>query len=305
MPLGKRQVPPYLSLREDDVTADPASGWMLEVAGRHSTVINSGSPIEGVDQLLAFSLARTFTFPDDLRGRIGLADSSRLSLIVRMLTGNGLYSRIIARKEVDTSVVRVAVTPDRAVLCKVLRIDTQLVLDSPGPSHSELAPRHPGSVVWALRWIARLEGGRSRLPIETVSFSADSRWSSQSRALAHVDVSIDPYVDFEDGICVYLNGDFPLFVEGVARDERAALALLWEAVIRRVIVSFLWSQTGIEDPFGPDSLGRQAERWCAGAFPGRSMDALKRMALEEPSLFEAHIQDWVGIAAELYAEPAP
>ena len=300
----RRAVPPYLTLGTEDVGLNPEVGWLLDDSAGDSIEVADGSVIPGWDQQRSFRLHRTFCFPSSLPERLGLSCDARLELLIRLRTAKGLFSTIVAREEIAAPEVTVSVSPDSSLLARTVHLECRLVLVRGSSAADALAAVEPGAILWSSRWSARLEGGRARLPLEAVCFSSDPRWRDHSRALLHVDVALDPGVDCEEGICVYLNSDFPSFVSAVESDDPVARALLWEAVIRRCIVASFSLDVGDANDMVEGTLGDQLQRWREGAFPGMSPDAVRSLALDDPSRFEACIQHWVAAASSLYQGPA-
>lgn len=302
MALRQGTIPPYLSLARGDVIQEPSDGWRLIPPSGDTSIIEDRSAIPGWDQNYRFQLTRSFRFPDDLLSTLHLPRDSRLELVVRMTTAGSSLATVVAREVLTTGRLDIAVSPDSATLSRAIHLESRLVLAEAGTRPPALAANEAGSVLWSSHWRARLEGGRARLPMETVAFSTDPRWSTYPRALFHVDVATDPSVDSEEGLCVYLNADFPAFVQAVESDDAVARTLLWEAVVRRCIAASLVLEVDDREALVPDSLGDHLRRWRDGVFPGHSAAAIRNILLDEPSRFEAAVQDWVAQAASLYAD---
>lgn len=298
----QRIVPPYIALSYREVVQEPAEGWLLSSSAGEESIINDRGWIPGWDQNFSFVLSRHFGFPSGLHERLMLSPAVRLFLVVKLRTANGLYSTTVSSQELDGSRLKVCVTPDSHALARDIQLEALLTLSDPDPAGSALAARVEGSILWSSTWRAKLEGGRSRLPMETVSFSGDPRWAGHGRALVHVELADDLALDCEEGLCVYLNADFPSFVRSVESDDSVARIIVWETVIRRAIISGLDIDVANEDSVVPDSLGDHLQRWSRGAFPGLSTAGIRKLLLDEPSRFEAAIQHWVGAGAAIFPD---
>jgi hypothetical protein len=140
--------------------------------------------------------------------------------------------------------------------------------------------------------------------MEALKFSEQYRGIALSSALFHVEVAEDPDLDFEQGVCVILNSEFPAFTRAVEEGDASASALLWEGVLRRVLcvgisVDFAFSGSPV-----PGSVGAHVSDWLQTAFPGMERDDIRRLRENLPSRFEAIIQSWSRSLADIYRDSA-
>lgn len=305
--MSRPSIPPHLTLSEDMVVASPANGWILQREGHVPLVIEDGEILPAWDTELRFELHRTFAALGKWQEHLGFpSGGAEFGMVTRLVTAGGLLSEVVDVQPLSStsdSDLVVIVRPSSREIAKDIRIHCCIILCAAGPDGLALAPADKGARLWADRWSARIEGGRARLPFELASFSKELRGYRINRALFHVEVAEDPELDFEQAVCVYLNTDNPSFVKAIEQGAATETALLWDGVMRRLIITGL-GQTFEGDAWPPDSLGMQVARWLVGIFPGQSREALTRMVIADPSRFEALIQSWTDVASHIGVEPS-
>lgn len=296
-------VPPFLVLPLDGVEMDPIAGWEMLRDGQGPQVIADRRPLPSWDTELCFALRRRFRIkaePDDALRVKGA--NARFRIVTRLETACGLKSSIVYNQETDFGdemFAEVLIRPDSRALSFGIALITSVVLGSTDGAPDSLAPKVPGSRVWVDRWTARLEGGRTRLPMELASFKRTFSGWSISNALFHVDIAEYPELDFEQAVCVYLNADYPGFVAAVENGSGPETALLWDGLIRRLISVGLGMEFGESQSWPDGSLGAQVASWLAMVFHGESREAIAALRAENPSRFEARIQSWARVASRL------
>lgn len=294
----RRPIPPYLTLPDEMLHAEPVDGWELLVDGQQDRVVRDKEPFPSWDSSLKFSLRRRFTFdPDVLDAHLEIpSGQAEYQFVVRLETAGGMMSQVGFKQVLDSGdgIVEVQLVPDSRWLSKDIAVVCSVVVASTQGDLGVLSPTLPGSKVWLQTWSAKLEGGRVRLPIEVVSFGKQLHAIAIPNALLHVSVADDPRLEFEQAVCVYLNSDHPRFVADFERGERSATAMVWDSVVRQVLSAGLSEAFDDEGEKLPqDSVGAQIESWMQSIFPGESRESLAAMRRESPSLFEGRIQSWI------------
>ncbi|MGY0799619.1 hypothetical protein ACW7G0_11265 [Lysobacter sp. A286] len=294
----RRPIPPYLTLPDEMLDAEPIDGWELLVDGQQNRIVHDKEPFPSWDSLLKFSLRRRFTFdPDALDTHLGIpSGQAEYQFVVRLETAGGRMSRVELKKVLDPrdGTIEVQIAPDSRWLSKDISVACSVVVGSTQGDLGVLSPTLTGSRVWFQTWSAKLEGGRVRLPIEVVSFGKQLHAIAIPNALLHVSVADDPRLEFEQAVCVYLNSDHPRFVAGFESGERSATVMVWDSVVRQVLsagLSEAFDEEGDELP--QDSIGAQITSWVQSIFPGESRGSLAAMRRESPSLFEGRVQSWI------------
>lgn len=302
-------VPPYLTLPDDAVRCEPAEGWILRSGGKPDQVIPDKELFPSWDGSLKFELHRQFTvatthFAEALSLQRARA---QYELIVRMETARGLFSEVLERVPINAEdeVIDVCVTPDSGRLSKDFALVTSIAIMGADGEVDVLSPSVKGARVWRDMWSSKLEGGKSRLPIEVVSFSRQLPDLRIPNALVHVSVADFPDLDFEEAVCVYLNADHSGFVADVERGRPAATAMLWDTVVRQVVGAGLSAQfLDWDQDLPPESVGAQVASWRSAIFNSETVAAVSALRRESPGVFEARIQSWVNAAA-IWSESAP
>lgn len=298
----RRPIPPYLTLPDEMLHAEPIDGWELLVDGQQDRVVHDKEPFPSWDSSLKFSLRRRFTFdPAALDTHLGMpSGQAEFQFVVRLETAGGRISRVEFKKVLDPGdgTVEVQVAPDSRWLSKDIAVTCSVVVASTQGDHGVLSPTLPGSRVWLQTWSAKLEGGRVRLPIEVASFGQQLHEIAIPHALLHVLVADDSRLEFEQAVCVYLNSDHPRFVADFERGEKSATAMVWDSVVRQVLSAGLSEAFDDEGEDLPqDSIGAQVASWVQSIFPGESRKSLAAMRRESPSLFESRVQSWINAGA--------
>lgn len=296
-------VPPYRQFRPESVSCEPRNGWEIE-ARETTLVLEHGAPFPDWDASLVFALKRRFRLNEAALLELGVVDPSaiRLQLVVRMITAGSLSSSVPIRVDLpqqSTQPVDVHIFPALGKLSRDLTLETSIVVLEASESMDPLVPSVPGSRVWEDQWRVRLEGGKTRLPFEILDFEDAYRGLGLADALFHVDVAEDPDLDFEQGVRVSINSRFEKFIAAVERLEPVTTALLWDAVLRRVLVAGIGNAFDPGGQFPESSIGAQWTRWFGQAFPGESIESAQRMLMEQSSRFEARIQSWSRIASRI------
>lgn len=292
-------IPPYRTLTDGCVVAKPDSGWeLVRRPGGERDVVADRAMFPSWDSSLYFELRRRFVVSvESILEPLGLERAKcRFRLVTRLETGRGLLSELVDSQDLTAGKdeYEVLVIPDSGKLSRDIALVVSLVLIDATGSLDDLAPVAPGTRLWQQRWSAKLEGGKTRLPIEVMSFSREMRGSAAPRALIQVSVADYPDLEFEQAVCVYLNSDFPSFVAAIERGEPGPTAMLWDAVLRQLIgygLSSAFMESDREWPEG--SIGRCLRSWMRDIFSGEQPSSIASSRLENPGLYEARIQSWV------------
>ncbi|MGY5942531.1 hypothetical protein [Stenotrophomonas forensis] len=291
-----RAIPPFITLDQNAVTIYPLQGWELRRSGHDSVVIPDKAAFPPWDSSLGFSLRRVFSV--DVEGMVdllGLGRGAQLSIVARVETARGMFSTVAKREVLKQGEreVEIVIEPDSSKLSLDVGVLMSVVVDAAGLAPSGLSASIAGSRVWQDSWSSKLEGGRRRLPIEVVSFR-NLGIGKHDRGLIHVQVADALELDFEQAVCVYVNGDYPGFVLALEKGESHAVSYFEETIIRQVI-SFSLSQEGDFESavLIADSAAYQVSSWLAAIYSGRTRAEVAAMRIHDPGEFEVLIQSWV------------
>jgi hypothetical protein len=236
--------------------------------------------------------------------QLGVAnqDLLKLQFVVRMLTCGNRQASVPVRQDLPDAIDKtfeVTVRPEPGTLGQNLVLNSSIVVAGCVGAADSLVPSVPGSRVWEEQWRTRLEGGKVRLPFEMLDFEVAFAGMGMADALFHVEVADDPELDFEQGVCVSVNSRFETFVSAVARLDPMTTAILWDAVLRRVLAAGVGAGFDVAGAYPQASVGEQWRRWFGQALPGETIASAQRMIVEQPSRFEARVQSWSRIASRL------
>ncbi len=301
--MRRRPIPPYRQIRATSIVCEPEAGWELEVRGT-SAMLEDDAPFPDWDASLAFALKRRFCFRETALSDLGISDPDAIQfqLVVRMMTAGKLSSSVPVQLDLNGRLfqpIDVRISPEAGKLTRDMTLETVIAVTGTAGIVDPLVPTLLGSRVWEDRWRVRLEGGRARLPFEIFDFEAAYLGLGMANALFHVEVADDAELDFEQAVCVSLNSRFATFIAAVERLDPVATAVLWDAVLRRVLVEGIGNGFDTGAHYPDASLGIQWTRWFGQAFPGESIDSVQRLLMEQPSRFEARIQSWSRIASRM------
>jgi hypothetical protein len=225
-------------------------------------------------------------------------------LVVNAATGHGVVRSPCFRKEfgAEENVVEATVHLDSTRLAYHVTLTSTVSLAAVVSSEDSLAPVVPGARIWEESIDLQLEDGRGRIPIEVVSFRTSFCGKGFEHALFHVEVAADLDLGVEQTVRVYLNGDIPAFVDAIQRRQPFAEALLWDAVLRRLVSLAIYGEMftpGVK--YAPGTLGANLLRWIAQAFPSMPWDQVHDLALHDISRFEAALQSWALVSERLFS----
>jgi len=270
---------------------------MTDAAGATRTLYD-GTAIPSWDAKLSFTLQKSFLIDFPISQLIGLqCSNSAFCLTVIGTTASGLVREVLYSAALPAEYpceIDVRVTPESKRLAKELELTSGIYLNAPVPALDALAPTLIGSRLWELRETFRLEGGAARLPLYQVPFSSVFASLEISNAEFHIEISDDPMSDIETGLIVYLNADYPEFIQAVSQGGSHAERRLWGGIMRRMIISGLL----IEDFLGGSdsesgTLGATVRRWTSQIWPGSTPRKLQKVLASDFSLFDAQIDSWL------------
>ena len=291
-------VPPFRTLREDDVILEPGGGWLVEINGQ-SRLVEDGI-FSGWDADSEFTLSRSVTLSKSagayLASGTGNAQVS-LSLVVRVLTARGRASEVVYCQPIDGAGAGLAcpvrIQPDSAGLSENIVIEMSIVVARSNIPGDAFTPSIAGSRVWSDTWVAKLEGGRSRLPFEKIDFETAFPLQRLSDSLFHVRVAEDPDLDVEQALTVWLNLRKPGFIQAIELKDRHATAMLWDGILRRAIIAGAVAGFDEVEHVVQGSIGAQWKRWTQSAFGQLSAKGILEMHDTDASRFENIVQSWV------------
>lgn len=298
--MARRPIPPHRILWSEDVVLRLGIGWEVTCGSGGIQLVEDGGVVIGWEPGMPIRVSNSVRLAPSAGDRL-LADQHpemRLCLAVTAYTGRDL--EVAARSVYPLSLTaedwcNVELELDGTRLARDLSVHLSVVLGSPLNGGDQLTPRLRGARLWGACWRGRIEGGRARLAIEAIDFNRYFGLGKASGALVHVVVADDPFLEVEQGLVVYLNSEAKRFIEDVSRKEPRATGVLWDAVVRRVIVA------GAEMAFSPTeeypvgSIGYQWQLWSRSVLGRKKAEDILSMHRSGLSEFEVRIQSWVGM----------
>ena len=283
----------YPFLRLDD-GAIAASDWMVQVGPNDEAHLNGR--IDQWDYAVGLRLSRRIDLDvHDAAAQLGLGDESlQLRAVVTVGIGGSGRERLRftawhGELGSGSSSQNAEINLDPAAVSQAISLTTEILFVAPSDAGNRLSPKQTGARLWSDIHVADLEPGRSRFPIEAVSFhrlfggrANHALWSvdRSPSALDH---------NFSDAVRLLINSDQPEFVARVSSGDEELLDLLVSSLVVQVIRSVI-----DRDDFGldlraefPDSVGGVVAEWIEQAFPNQSVTSVREMARGDPVHFEA------------------
>ncbi|WP_018950958.1 hypothetical protein [Thioalkalivibrio sp. AKL12] len=160
---------------------------------------------------------------------------------------------------------------------------------------SQLSPLAPGSRMWDERFVTQIEGGGSRMPMESKDFSNLSRHLAHAPWYIHLSVN-RAEERFESVFRVILNTARPDVHEPLIRGDQPLTSIFRAEIVRHVLMRVLLSEElDLDTGSLPDgSLGAVAMSWAATAFPEEDIDQVRQKAMDDPARFESMISSVFG-----------
>lgn len=218
----------------------------------------------------------------------------KVSLIVG--TGTGTLPRrqdrvheVIVDRTSDSVQMSGTVRGDR--LSGRLRLSLIVTLDAPEKSGSVLSPRDRGARLWQTHYDILIEdGGDSRFPVETASFS--KIFSGRPHEHAPWYLHWRPGAlqwDFSAGIRLYVNSDQPEWLARVLDGDGLTLQAMMGDVMSQMVESALREASGADELENCDegSVGQQIRQWLDTAFPGQEVASVMALMGRDPGAFRA------------------
>lgn len=224
------------------------------------------------------------------------ADSLRLKVSLVTGTGTGTLPRRQDRLDVAfldrvTNEALVSGRLSGRTLSGRLQISLLVTLESPTAGGSVLSPNDLGAKLWSShRDILIEDGGDSRFPVETASFSRIFRNRPHVHAPWYLHWRPGAlHGDFSAGIRLYVNSDRPDWLSRVAGGDGPTLQAMMGDVMSQMVESALTEGIDAEDLAGCDvgSVGQQIRQWLETAFPAQEIASINALREQDPGAFRA------------------
>lgn len=284
---------PFLVLPDDVIRLD---GWMIGDPG--APLQSAADVLEHWDYARDLEVANSVSIDWTAAAEALQLPKSELRLKVSLIVGTGVGTlpRMQDRLRediVDHSTDNVAVSgavPGR-MLSGRLRMSLLVTLDGPEMRGTVLSPKNRGARLWQTHHDILIEdGGDSRFPIETASFS--QVFSGQPHEHAPWYLHWRPGAlqgDFSAGIRLYVNSDHPEWLARVVGQDGLTLQAMMGDVMSQMVDAVLREASGADDLAECDvgSVGQQIRQWLDTAFPGQEVASVRTLMERNPGAFRA------------------
>jgi len=174
-----------------------------------------------------------------------------------------------------------------------LRVSLLVTLEGPEESGTALSPKDRGARLWQTHHDVLIEdGGDSRFPIETASFSQIFGGRPHEHAPWYLHWRPGALQgDFSAGIRLYVNSDQPLWLARVVGGDGPTLQAMMGDVMSQMVETALREAPSAEDLGGCDegSVGQQIRQWLDIAFPRQEVASVQALLERDPGAFRAAI----------------
>ncbi len=275
-----------------------------------------GSPLNRAgDTLEVWDYARDIEYRVTLNVDLaGVAETLQISLeqlvllaVLKAGTGEGSMPRKVIRlmsREIslEKNSVELHGVIQSSSLSRRLRLECSILLARRPNEPSVISPKLVGSRLWQRHLDMRIEdGGDSRFPIETLSFSTRFSGTPQVNSPWYVDWKKDLYhVEFAGGVRLYINSDIEEFEERVVAGDALTLQTILADLMNQ-LVSAAINLKDCEDfliDCAEGSVGAQIRHWIEMAFPGQRVESIRAMHEHMPGRFHAAILACTRMGAE-------
>lgn len=293
--MNSRVAFPFLVLPESAVDF---KGWMIGDPGQ--PLQPAGDILENWDYArdLEASAHISLDWPM-VAGALQLpASELRLKVVLVVGTGTGRFPRRQDRLrelilDAGTPVAKLSSIIPGHSLSGRLKLSLLVLLDGPTESGMKLSPVTRGSRLWSATHDILIEdGGASRFPMETLSFSRAFKGQPQENAPWYLHWRPNALsADFSGGVRLYVNSDREeVLVRFVAGDGPTLQAMLGD-VISQMTASVL-DQDDVGEVLAESeagSVGAQIRGWLSLAFPDQDLSGIRAMRDQIPGRFRAAI----------------
>lgn len=223
-------------------------------------------------------------------------DELKLKLSLILGTGMGTLPRRQDRLHelvLDNTVERVTVSgvvPGRTLSGR-LRVSLLVTLEGPEDSGTAISPKDRGARLWQIHHDLLIEdGGDSRFPIETASFSQIFSGRPHQHAPWYVHWRSGALrADFSAGIRLYVNSDHPEWLGRILNGDGPTLQAMMGDVMSQMVETALREDSSPEDWADCDegSVGQQILQWLETAFPSQEVASVRALLERDPGAFRA------------------
>lgn len=284
---------PFLVLSEEAVAAD---SWMI------GTPEEPLQPVQDVlehwDYARDLEVAVSVDIDWDKASQALQLPPDQLRMKVSLLagTGAGTLPRRLERLQVTDLDASTTHTDLSGVLSGHslsgrLRVSVVITLDAPTDAGSTLSPNVQGARLWqSTKDILIEDGGDSRFPIETASFSRIFRSRPHEHAPWYLHWRPGALQgDFSAGVRLYVNSDHPDWLGRIVGGDGPTLQAMMGDVMSQMVEATLREELDYDELVNCDegSTGRQILKWLEAAFPAQELASVRALLEHDPGAVRA------------------
>lgn len=284
---------PFLVLPDESVRVDQ---WMIGDPGE--PLKDVGSILENWDYARDLEVDSVVSIDWELCAEALQLPADQLQLRVVLLAGTGTGNLPrrqdrLCEKVVDAtaSEVRLGSVIPGQTLSGRLRLSLQISLEGPTDTGSALSPRVRGARLWqSYADILIEDGGDSRFPVETLSFSRYFKGQPQEAAPWYLHWQPNSLqADFSGSVRLFINSDREEIAARFVEGDGPTLQAMLGDVMSQMAASVLDKNdcADLLEECEEGSVGRQIQKWLDIAFPGQDVSSIRAMRDRFPGRFHA------------------
>lgn len=286
---------PFLVIPDEAFRPD---GWMIGDAAAPLQPV--GDVLENWDYARDLEVANSISIDWATAAMALQLPEGELRLKLSLIVGTGIGT--LPRRQdrihelvLDNTVDRVTVSgvvPGQTLSGRI-RVSLLVTLEGPEGSGTALSPKDRGARLWQTHHDLLIEdGGDSRFPVETASFSRIFGGRPHEHAPWYVHWRPGALrADFSAGIRLYVNSDRPEWLTRVLSGDGPTLQAMMGDVMSQMAEAALRDESSAEDLADCDegSVGQQILQWLDTAFPGQEVESVRTLLERDPGAFRASL----------------
>lgn len=284
---------PFLVIPDDAIRTD---GWLIGDVG--TPLHPAGDVLENWDYARDLEVASSVSIDWTATAEALQLPETELRLKLSLIAGTGTGTLPRRQDRLDEVLVShvadnvlVSGTIPGRTLSGRLRVSLLVTLDGPERRGTILSPQDRGARLWQTHHDILIEdGGDSRFPLETASFS--QIFSGRPHEQAPWYLHWRPGAlrgDFSAGIRLYVNSDYPEWLARVVSGDGLTLQAIMGDVMSQIVEAALREASCADELTDCDegSVGQQIRKWLDTAFPGQGLASVKALMDRDPGAFRA------------------
>jgi hypothetical protein len=293
--MNSRVAFPFLTLPDDAVGF---CGWMIG---------DPGQPLQPAESLMQdwdyardLEVSTTLSLDWDAASAALQLPKDELRLRVTLLAGTGTGNLPRRQDRVRELIVDCSSSEAQVSgliagrnLSGRLRIALLVTLDAPLEAGTVLSPKHHGARLWQCHHDILVEdGGDSRFPVETASFSSAFKGKPYEQAPWYLHWRPGALqADFSASIRLYVNSDREEVLARFVAGDQPTLQAIMGDVVSQMVESVLDHEDSSELLADCDegSVGRQIAKWLELGFSGQETASIRMLRDSHPGAFRAAI----------------